>query len=207
MGARDQYIPEAGAGATSGAVLGSGRGGKDVCGPLGFFATGTVGFGVVDGAGELVLGCLLAMAEVERRAVGRRGSSLPGAAVELDAAAPFGCSDRSEDLALRIPLLRGGSLGTGVGVEDGCEDLDAEADCDLDRASFEEEAEDLLRFSELLLERWPGVWLLEGACSRGGTESSGMSGGLVSVGESWMIFWERTSFDLLADLPLSNDFC
>lgn len=34
-GARDQYMPLAGAGWTSGAVLGSGRGGKDVCGPRG----------------------------------------------------------------------------------------------------------------------------------------------------------------------------
>lgn len=33
VGARDQYIPDAGAGGTSGAVLGSGSGGCVVCGP------------------------------------------------------------------------------------------------------------------------------------------------------------------------------
>jgi hypothetical protein len=33
-GARDQYMPLAGAGSTTGAFFGSGREGKDVCGPL-----------------------------------------------------------------------------------------------------------------------------------------------------------------------------
>jgi hypothetical protein len=73
VGARDQYMPEAGAGATSGAVLGSGRGGKDVWGPLTGFEAGAVGLGVVAGVGEeVVVDGLLAMAEVERTAIGRR---------------------------------------------------------------------------------------------------------------------------------------
>jgi len=73
VGARDQYIPEAGAGATSGAVLGSGRGGKDVWGPLAGFEAGAVGLGVVAGVGEdVAVDGLLAMAEVERKATGRR---------------------------------------------------------------------------------------------------------------------------------------
>lgn len=73
MGARDQYMPEAGAGATSGAVLGSGRGGKDVWGPLMGFEAGAVGLGVIVGVGEEVaVDGLLAMAEVDRKAIGRR---------------------------------------------------------------------------------------------------------------------------------------
>jgi len=73
VGARDQYIPEAGAGATSGAVLGSGGGGKDVWGPLAGFEARAVGLGVVIGVGEEVeVDGLLAMADVERKATGRR---------------------------------------------------------------------------------------------------------------------------------------
>jgi len=73
VGARDQYIPEAGAGATSGAVLGSGGGGKDVWGPLAGFEARAVGLGVVVGVGEEVeVDGLLAMADVERKATGRR---------------------------------------------------------------------------------------------------------------------------------------
>jgi len=62
-------MPLAGAGWTSGAVLGSGRGGNDICGPRGALWAGGVLFG---GAGEevavLVLG---AIADVERRFKGR----------------------------------------------------------------------------------------------------------------------------------------
>jgi hypothetical protein len=78
VGARDQYIPEAGAGATSGAVLGSGRGGKDVWGPLTVFATGVAGFGAVADADEEGVVGLLAMADVERKATGRGWASLLG---------------------------------------------------------------------------------------------------------------------------------
>ena len=68
-GARDQYMPLAGAGWTSGAVFGSGNGGNDRCGPRGARWPGGVLFG---GAGEevAVLG-LAAIAEVERRFKGR----------------------------------------------------------------------------------------------------------------------------------------
>jgi hypothetical protein len=73
VGAIDQYIPEAGAGATSGAVLGSGSGGKDVWGPLAGFEAGVVGLGVVAGVGEeVIVDGLLAMADVDRKAMGRR---------------------------------------------------------------------------------------------------------------------------------------
>ncbi len=72
MGARDQYIPEAGAGVTSGAVLGSGRGGKDVCGPLAGFTAEAESLGVEAGVGEEVaVDGLLAIADVERKATGR----------------------------------------------------------------------------------------------------------------------------------------
>jgi hypothetical protein len=73
VGARDQYIPEAGAGATSAAVFGSGRGGKDVCGPLVGFGVAVDGFGVVDGGiGDVLVDGLLAIADVDRKATGRR---------------------------------------------------------------------------------------------------------------------------------------
>lgn len=71
MGARDQYIPEAGAGATSGAVFGSGRGGNDVWGPLAGFEAAIVGLEVEFVVEDEELG-LLAIADVERRAKGRR---------------------------------------------------------------------------------------------------------------------------------------
>jgi hypothetical protein len=71
VGARDQYIPEAGAGATSGAVFGSGRGGNDVCGPLAAFEAVSVGLEVEFVVEDEELG-LLAIADVERRAKGRR---------------------------------------------------------------------------------------------------------------------------------------
>ena len=54
-----------------------------------------------------------------------------------------------------------------------------------------------------MVERWPGVKLLVGTSSRGGgggggSESSGISCCRVSEGESWMIFWDRTSFVLIS---------
>jgi hypothetical protein len=73
-GARDQYMPLAGAGCTSGVVLGSGRGGKGMCGPLGARWAGVIFLG---GAGEETSPAaegLGAMADVERRFRGRRGS-------------------------------------------------------------------------------------------------------------------------------------
>jgi hypothetical protein len=69
-GARDQYMPLAGAGWTSGAVFASGRGGNGMCGPRGARWAGVELFG---GAGEelvAVLG-LAAIADVERRFKGR----------------------------------------------------------------------------------------------------------------------------------------
>lgn len=86
-GARDQYIPLAGAGSTSGADFRSGRGGKDVCGPRG----ARIGVGFLGAAGEEAedpsAGRLDAIAEVERMFRGRRRSGFSGAGVEVGAGA------------------------------------------------------------------------------------------------------------------------
>lgn len=73
IGARDQYMPLAGAGCTSGAVFGSGRGGNEVCGPRGGRGAGVA---VRGGAGEVAPGGVgfAAIADVERRFRGRLGS-------------------------------------------------------------------------------------------------------------------------------------
>lgn len=72
IGARDQYIPEAGAGGTSGALSMEGRGGKAVYGRC---CAGTCCEGVVFLVGEgeeaRVLEGLGAIADVERRFRGR----------------------------------------------------------------------------------------------------------------------------------------
>ena len=71
MGARDQYMPDAGAGWTSGAVLGSGREGKAVYGLC--WAGIREGVVVRVCAGEEILDWedLGAIAEVDRRFIGR----------------------------------------------------------------------------------------------------------------------------------------
>lgn len=76
-GASDQYMPDAGAGSTSGAVFGSGSVGKDVCGPRAGREEGVVWRG---GAGDEDCDCdcavgvgFAAMADVERRFRGRWG--------------------------------------------------------------------------------------------------------------------------------------
>jgi hypothetical protein len=51
---------------------------------------------------------------------------------------------------LAMPLLSGGSFGTGVGAGEG-EDLGA--DCDRLRESFEDDDDAALRLSALLVER------------------------------------------------------
>jgi hypothetical protein len=51
---------------------------------------------------------------------------------------------------LAIPLLSGGSFGTGVGAGAG---EDFGADCDRLRESFDDDDDDALRLSELLVER------------------------------------------------------
>jgi hypothetical protein len=63
-------MPAAGAGRTLGAVLGSGNGGYKIEGPRGARCTGGAGEDVVED------GALGAMADVARRFIGRRGSSL-----------------------------------------------------------------------------------------------------------------------------------
>jgi hypothetical protein len=70
IGARDQYMPLAGAGCTSGAVFRSGKGGKEVCGPRGGRGAGVVLSG---GAGEAAPAGVgfAAIADVERRFRGR----------------------------------------------------------------------------------------------------------------------------------------
>jgi len=88
MGALDQYIPLAGAGCTSGAVFGSGSGGKGMYGPFG----GGCRCAGPEGAGEDLVPCGVfgAIADVERRlrglgAVGfmRLGDNEAGTGVEI----------------------------------------------------------------------------------------------------------------------------
>jgi len=69
-GARDQYMPLAGAGWTSGAVFGSGKGGNGICGPLAARWADGVLFGGAEEELPAVLG-LGAIADVERRFIGR----------------------------------------------------------------------------------------------------------------------------------------
>jgi len=56
----------------------------------------------------------------------------------------------SDDFMLAMPLLSGGSFGTGAGAGEG-EDLGA--DCERLRESFDDEEDDALRLSALLVER------------------------------------------------------
>lgn len=68
-------MPLAGAGSTSGAVFGSGRGGKGVCGPRGRWA-GVAFREVVTGEGFPSLFGFEAIADVERMFRGLRGSGV-----------------------------------------------------------------------------------------------------------------------------------
>lgn len=74
--ANDQYIPDAGAGATLGDVCGEGNGGYGIYGPRFALEGGKLGLGVAEETVVVVevgaLGALLAMAEVDRKANGRR---------------------------------------------------------------------------------------------------------------------------------------
>jgi len=79
-GACDQYIPEAGAGRTSGAVLGSGKGGKGMYGPRDRTVE-TIRWGAGEGALDGVLG---AMADVERRFRGRLTSLVGRGSTKVD---------------------------------------------------------------------------------------------------------------------------
>jgi hypothetical protein len=140
----DQYIPEAGAGETSGAVVGSGTGGNLVCGPrLGRDAF-EIGLGVGIRAGDVVLLMgLLAMADVERNTNGRR-SSFTFAGTVADEG--LDCSDFSGVFVIPKPLGCTGTFGT---LGD-----DLEADCDRCRESFDGTS---LRLSMLFEARCPGV--------------------------------------------------
>lgn len=69
-------MPLAGAGSTSGAVLGSGRGGNGIWGPRGGRWAGVVFREVI---GE-PFPCLEAIADVDRRFIGLRGSGFAGGA-------------------------------------------------------------------------------------------------------------------------------
>jgi hypothetical protein len=74
-GARDQYMPLAGAGSTSGAVFGSGSGGNGTCGPRGGRWAGVV-FCEVMGEGFPSLLGFEAIADVDRIFKGLRGSGV-----------------------------------------------------------------------------------------------------------------------------------
>lgn len=155
MGARDQYMPDAGAGKTSGADFASGSGGKYVCWPI--FLEWRGGFGVAAGVAVLLTG-LPAIAEVDRNASGRR-SSLAADRLFEAGGGPSGLF--ALFTALAFSLFWVGSFGTGL-VAAG--DLGRECDCDCD---CERERESLVRLdfrlSVLLLDEWPGVRLRVGA--------------------------------------------
>ena len=105
---------------------------------------------------EVVVDGLLAIADVDRKAMGRLWSSLFGGSVVVaEALIELGLLDNSDAFMLAMPLLNGGSFGAEAGAGEG--DTFG-ADCDLLRDSFELE-EDPLRLSALLVDKWPGVWL------------------------------------------------
>lgn len=74
-GARDQYMPDEGAAGTSGAVLGSWRGGKGTWGPRGRGAADALRDPPEAPDPVLAVVARPAMADVERIATGRRPSS------------------------------------------------------------------------------------------------------------------------------------
>ena len=74
-GARDQYMPLAGAGSTSGAVFGSGRGGNGTCGPRGGRWAGVAFRGVIGEEFPSLCG-FGAIADVDRIFRGLRGSGV-----------------------------------------------------------------------------------------------------------------------------------
>jgi hypothetical protein len=92
IGAQDQYMPLAGAGWTSGAVFGSGKGGNEVCSPRGGRGAGVVSRG---GAGEGAPAGLgfAAIADVERRFRGRLESGEDWETGGLATAGERDCSD------------------------------------------------------------------------------------------------------------------
>jgi len=130
VGAFDQYIPEAGAGATSGAVFGSGRGGNNVCEPREALGALVIGLGVcIVAVMELVEG-LLVIADVERNTSGRRCSSFPVADVADNRV--IDSSDFSADFELSTPSAGTNcvdSFGKGIGADDG-DILGKDCDCD-----------------------------------------------------------------------------
>lgn len=189
VGARDQYIPDDGAGGTSGAVRGSQRGGKGMWGcrrrwcweweVIRAVVVVLVVLARMEGWGMVGAPGLEAMAEVERRAVGR-WLLRPGAPLELPA--EESCLSRrcweeeeAETSLLSLFLVAGEvSLGVvgcdgpppGPGVLLSCGTakdgwladglVTATEDCDRCRM---DSSDGLRRRSWLLDERWPGVWL------------------------------------------------
>lgn len=160
-------MPDAGAGSTSGAVLGSGSVGKEVCGPRAGREEGVVWRG---GAGEedVELGVgFAAIADVERRFRGRWvagfGDVDGGAAVEV-----VGGDRGLSGFGVLLPLLC---------ADGGLELLGEEVSfCESDWERCRSASSDaFFLLSWLFVDRCPGVWLLVGAFSRGGSESSGIS--------------------------------
>lgn len=174
-GARDQYMPEEGAGGTSRAVAGEARGGKAV-----YFGVEAERDAVVVVLVELrcVVDLetallepersamvplvpdvvvapaepdLLAMADVERKAAGRRPEFS-----SLDSGR-WRCPSAAESPFSRAEVFRrltGGPFGERVGAEGG-EATEEAALCLIARSEV-----DVFRLEVWLLEaRWPGVWL------------------------------------------------
>lgn len=144
VGARDQYMPEAGAGNTSDADFASGGGGKYVCWPI--FLDWS-GFGAASGV-EVLLSGLPAIAEVDRKTTGRRSSL-----TDKVAGAAGGASCLFELAAgPLLSLICVGTFGTGPVTPGRL--VECEWDCERERASLLTLP---LRFSVLLLDIWPGV--------------------------------------------------
>lgn len=197
IGAWDQYMPDAGAGCTSGAVSGEGRGGNAVYGRC---WAGTRCDGVVfrDGAGDVVFPSegFGAMADVERRFRGRDARGLLilrfGEDAEGLGVRCVGDGRVVSDFEGMLPLLYMGGSFVDLG-----DVVDSLCDSDWDRCRGDTSAA-FFRRSWLLVDRWPGVWLR--GSSFGGSESSGISCGRPSVGDICMIWCGRTFFVLADDL-------
>lgn len=170
-------MPDAGAAGTSAASLGSCKGGKATYGPRG---RGTaVAFrgactAVVEEDG------LLAIADVERKLVGR----LPSVVPSEDPGAPL------ESLVAPGSLPSGKDVGLGGGCACGAGLDNPLVETDWERCRIEGSEAFLRLWLWLFDDKWPGVWLRMG---RARSRASSCS----EVGEDNWIFCDRMVLDLV----------
>ena len=210
--ARDQYMPDEGAGGTSGAVLGSMSGGKGMWTPLTWAVRAALACrdatAVDDTAADEPPG-FATMADVDRSAVGRRPDPLPLPSAAEESCLSLVCvSDADSPFVERadcgpgdgpgVLLLNGGAGMCGREVEGEA------ADCDRWRM---DSSDGLRRRSWLLVERWPGVWLRGrvAALSLASFSSSSVAGGFCSTGDTGRILWARMILVLTGERGLSPD--